>query len=329
MKSRGIPDPVLVTGGTGFIGSRVVRQLVDAGHAVRVIAREDSDRSALDGLVVDWATGDLLDMALIRKACTGCRSVIHLASPSSWNDLEGDHVGPAIVDGTKHMVEAAQSAGLKRMVYVSSAAAIGGSRDPKVFDESARPGPPGQGMAYSHAKYEAELVCEGAVVDGFPVVIVNPVETYGPGDTRLITAGTLVAFIRHKPTIVPFGGTCIAHVDDVATGIIAALDRGQAGERYILGGENMTHRELAQMTLKLSGSRRLAVALPRPVVTFLAFAARAFGIDTGHPRAVLEYASYYWFMDNGKARTELGVTFRDARATLEPVIAWLQAEGRI
>jgi dihydroflavonol-4-reductase len=158
---------------------------------------------------------------------------------------------------------------------------------------------------------------------------VNPAETYGPDDTDLVTAGNLIDFAKGAVAFVCRGGASLAHVDDVAAGIVAALERGRSGERYILGGENLTHRELAGLFLELAGLHKTVLSVPNPVVRSLARLAPALGLPLPFDPNVIPYATRYWFVDSGKAETELGVRFRSARATLQPTVEWLQKAGHM
>ena len=157
-----------------------------------------------------------------------------------------------------------------------------------------------------------------------PAIIVNPAEVYGPDDTTLGTAGNLIDFARSRPVLVCRGGTSVVHVQDVSAGIIKALARGQPGERYILGGENLTIRELAQLVLQLLGRRVPIVMIPRSLARTVSRVAPRLGLPLPYNPQVVPYATRYWFVDSTKARRELGVTFRGARETIAPTLQWLR-----
>jgi dihydroflavonol-4-reductase len=162
-----------------------------------------------------------------------------------------------------------------------------------------------------------------------PVVIVNPTEVYGPEDTALITACNLIDFARSSPVLVCTGGTSIVHVEDVALGIVRAMEKGRAGERYILGGDNLTIRELAAMTLEILGQKKPIWTMPNGLLRGLASVGRTLRIPMPFNPHVIPYATLYWFARNDKARRELGVEFRGARETLTPTLAWLRDSGRL
>jgi dihydroflavonol-4-reductase len=184
-------------------------------------------------------------------------------------------------------------------------------------------------MAYAHAKMCAEALCREASARGRDIVVVNPAETYGPGDDRLVTAGNLIGLLQPPLTLVCRGGTCIAHVDDVAEGIVAALEKGRAGQRYILGGENLDHRQLAGLVLALAGCRQPILTVPNVVFRWATRLAAALGIALPFDRSIVPYATCYWFADNSKARRELQVQFRPARETLQPTLDWLKQAGYV
>jgi dihydroflavonol-4-reductase len=258
----------------------------------------------------------------------GCGSVVHLAGISRWSEIHSPRMERVTVDGTTNVIDAARAAGAKRMVFVSSAVAVNGSRRAVVHGEATPTSLSLDRYVYARAKREAEARCQRATAEGVPVVIVNPGEVYGPDDTTLVTAANLVDFARGPVVLVCNGGTSVAHVDDVAAGIVAALEKGRPGERYILGGDNVTIRQLAELTLSILGQRKPVWTVPNPVVRLLARAGR-FGVPLPFDPAVIPYATLYWFMDNRKAREELDVTFRSARDTLAPTLDWLRAAGHV
>ena len=261
-----------------------------------------------------------------RGYCNGCDAVIHLASLSSWNDIDSPLMNEVVEGGTRNGLEAARAAGGKRVIFISSVTAVNGSDEPKVFDETAAFTLDESKLSYCRHKRHAEKLC---LESGLPVVIVNPAEVYGPHDTGLITAGNLVDFIKSSPALVCHGGTSVVHVDDVADGIVRAIDRARPGERYILGGENLTLRQLAELTLTLAGRKVNVMSMPNAVLRGVAAAASFARVKLPFNPKVIPYATRYWFVDASKAKSELGVTFRSARDTLAPTVAWLKESGHI
>lgn len=319
---------VLVTGGNGLIGSRVVHRLCSAGYEVACFLRPGARTDRIAGLRWERLEGDIRDPAAVRRGLAGCRSVVHLACPSAWREIESNGIGEIVEGGLRNVLDGA--AKNVRIVFVSSLAAIGPGAGPeRLSEEPVKPARKLPGMAYAHAKMRAEELCRRANADGRDVVVVNPAETYGPNDDRLVTASNLIGLVQPPLTVVCRGGTCIAYVDDVAEGIVAALERGRSGERYILGGDNLEHVELAKLVLDLVGRRQPVVAVPNVVLRWAFRIAGALKIALPFDRNVLPYATRYWFADNSKARSELKVEFRPARETLQPTIAWLKQAGYV
>jgi dihydroflavonol-4-reductase len=279
-------------------------------------------------LEVERVIGDIRDAASLERGMRGCDGVIHLASLSNWDDINSPLMQEVVVEGSQNVLNAAQRAGNLRMVYVSSVVAINGTTEPQLQDENS----PfrltkSKDYSYAFAKHEVEERCREAVAAGLPVMIVNPTEVYGPHDRDLITAGNLVDFAKSNPVLVPSGGTSIVHLDDVAVGIIAALEKGRAGERYILGGENLIFKELAALTLDLLDQQKRIITMPNLIISWLAKLGSTLHLPLPFNPAVIPYAVRYWLMDNSKARHQLGITFRSARETLSPTLRWLEENG--
>lgn len=321
---------VFITGGHGFIGSRVVRQLLDAGHQVSCLVRQTSDTARIDGL--DWqkVVGDVRERESMAEAMAAADATIHLASPSSWSDINSPVMSDVVEGGTSNILDIAKGLEGHRVVFCSSIIAVGASEDsPQMHDEATPFNLRDPALIYAHAKHRAEGLCREAAAQGVEVMTVNPAEVYGPEDTSFVTAGNLVDFAKSSPVFVSRGGTSVVHVDDVAAGVIRAMEVGRPGERYILGGENLTVRELAALTLEILGQTKRIVEVPSPVLRAVAKVGGALRIPLPFEPLVIPYATRYFFMDNRKARQELGVDFRSARETLEPTLAWLREAGHI
>lgn len=316
---------VFVTGGNGFIGSNVVRQLLSQGHDVRCLVRETSKTDRIDGLHWEKFIGDVRDADSVARGIQGCDAVIHLASPSSWYDINSPHMADIVEGGTRNILAAALKAGNPRVVYCSSVIAINGTTTATIQDERADFTLTDPQMVYAQSKHNAELICDEYVRDhGMDIVTVNPAEVYGPNDTGNVTCGTLIDFAKSWPVLVSKGGTSITHVEDVANGIIRALENGKRGERYVLGGENLTIEELARLTLDVLGKSAPVITMPTGVLKSLTATAVAIKAPLPYNPLVIPYATLYWFFDNRKAREELGATFRPARETLAATLSWLK-----
>jgi dihydroflavonol-4-reductase len=256
-----------------------------------------------------------------------CDATIHLAAPGGWDRDDANVLHDVIERGTSNVLEAAEALGGHRVVIVSSTAAIAASDSPRTFDEHAEFTVRDPSLHYALAKHRAEVATFAAYARGVQAVIVNPAEVYGPGDTSLGSAGNLLDFAKSTPVLVCQGGTSIVHVSDVAAGIVAALDRGRAGQRYILGGDNLTVRQLAQLVLELVGRHAPIVAVPNSLARLFARITIALHVPVPFNPHVVPYATRFWFMDNTKARRELGVGFRGARDTVQSTLEWLMDAG--
>lgn len=320
---------VFVTGGTGFIGSAVVRALVSSGHTVVCLVRERSRTDRIDNLALERVHGDVREIESLRQPIGSCDATIHLAAPGGWGKDRPSLLAAVIEGGTRNVLDAASTVRAHRIVVVSSTAAVDASDDGRISNEDSPFSVREPSLHYAHAKHRAEQLARAAAARGQPVVIVNPAEVYGPGDTELVTAGNLVDFATSMPVLVCDGGTSVVHVDDVVSGILAALQRGRVGERYILAGENLTIRQLAELVLELLGRRAPIVAVPNGLARIVARAAGWSGLPVPFNPHVVPYATRYWFVDNGKARRELGVSFRSARETVLLTLNWLRLGGHL
>lgn len=320
---------ILVTGGNGFIGSVVVRDLVTAGHEVVCLLRSTSNTERVDDLPIERATGDVRDFASVRAAMCGCDATIHLAAPGGWSNDDPAMLREVIEGGAENVLNAAAERRGHRVVHVSSTAAINGSEQPRVFDERTPFTLRDPGLHYAHSKHRAERIAVRASERGVQVVIVNPAEVYGPNDIALGTAGNLADFVTSSPVLVCRGGTSIVHVADVSAGIIRALRHGRSGERYIFGGENLTVNELARLVLELVNRRAPIMVVPRSVARFGTSLAVRFGVKLPFNPHVVPYATRYWFVDSSKAQRELGVRFRGARETIASTLDWMRQRALI
>jgi dihydroflavonol-4-reductase len=320
---------VFLTGANGFIGSAVARALTASGHEIVCLLRETSQLERIKSLPFTRVTGDVRDARSLREGMRDCACTIHLAAPGAWQQDDPSLLREVVEEGTRHVLDAASELRGHRVVVVSSTAAIAASNQAVVFDERAAFMVPDRTLHYAFAKHRAELVAWDAFARGVPVVVVNPAEVYGPGDTALLTAGNLIDFATSTPVLVCRGGSCVVHVDDVARGIIAALERGRPGERYILGGENLTIRQLADLVLALVGRRATIVQLPNGLVRFVSRLAVHLRLPLPYNPHVVPYATRYWFVDSGKAQRELGIRFRDARETIGATLDWLRDTNRL
>lgn len=321
----------LVTGGTGFVGSHIVRQLLDAGHEVRVLHRASSRLDALAGLDFESALGDVTDAASLRAACAGCDWVFHVAAVADYWRSAPDKLYHVNVEGTRNVLNAAREAGVQRVMFTSSAAAIGLRDDGQPADESQPFNLPPERFPYGHSKAEAEAVVREAVAIGQDAVILNPVVIIGPGDLNAIS-GTFVLQTQRLQGLMPItsGGIAVIDVRDVARAHLVAAAKGRTGERYILSAANISNRLWFEMIAEaldvvaprlrtpdwlLSPTARLADGLQRLGVTL--------PVDANQIRL----GANHIYFDPAKAHAELGPPQVSIADSLRDTVAWYRERG--
>ena len=323
----------LVTGATGFVGSAVARALLAEGFRVRVLARPASLRRNLDGLDVEVAEGDLGDPASLTRAMSGVRTLFHVAADYRLWARDPEEIVRNNLAGTRAIMSAALAAGVGRVVYTSSVATLGFHDDGTPSDETMPLKPEDAIGAYKRSKVLAERLVEAMVRDqGLPAVIVNPSTPIGPRDIKPTPTGRIIveAATGKIPAFVDTGLNLV-HVDDVAAGHLLALKHGRIGERYILGGEDVSLRQMLTDIAQMVGRKPPTVNLPRAPLYPLAMVMEAVGQITGKEpmltRDALKMASHRMFFSSAKARTELGYAVRPYREGLKDALAWFRAEG--
>src|SRR5579863_3493918 len=266
----------LVTGATGFVGSAVARALLQAGHPVRVLARPNSDRRNLEGLAVEIAEGALENPDSLARAVAGCRYLFHVAADYRLWVPDPAPMFRVNVAGTRELMLAASAAGVERIVYTSSVATLGIVPGGVADEETASRAEDMIGP-YKRSKFEAEAaVTELIVTRGLPAVIVNPSTPVGPGDIKPTPTGRLIVeAARGRMPVFVDTGLNVAHVDDVAVGHLLAANAGQIGRRYILGGENLSLKEILAEVARITGRRAPALRIPYAAVLPIAVGAEA------------------------------------------------------
>lgn len=320
----------LVTGGTGFVGSHVVRQLIDAGHQVRVLYRTTSKLTALDGLDYEAAIGTLSDRDALQAACEGIDWVFHIAAVADYWRADKSRMFVANVEGTRNVLRAARHAGVKRVVFTSSAAAIG-LHNNRPSHEKDRFNLPPQQFPYGYSKHLAEQVVAEAVRDGLEVITVNPVVVMGPGDLNMIS-GSFVKQIKQLGPLVPVtsGGIAVADVRDVARWHILAAEKGQSGERYILGTSNHSYSVWYGMIADAVGVRRPFLMLPdfvAPIVANVIALLRQVGVQTVVDATQARMGVQNIYFDYQKTWDVFGVPKIDMRQSLADTTAWYREHG--
>ena len=328
-------DKVLVTGASGFVGSAVAAKLVERGFSVRALVRATSPRSHLAGLDLDYVQGDLRDAATIRPAMAGVRYLFHVAADYRLWARDRNEIVVNNVTGTRVMMEEALRAGVERIVYTSSVATLAVQRDGTSVDETVPLEELKAIGAYKRSKVAAERLVERMIAQqGLPAVIVNPSTPIGPRDVKPTPTGRIIveAARGRMPAFVDTGLNLV-HVDDVAQGHLAALDRGKIGERYILGGQNVQLSEMLTVIANLIGRRPPRVRLPRSAIVPLALAAETVARFTGREPFVtmdaLRMSRYRMFFTAAKAERDLGFTARPFTDALTDAIRWFRDAGHL
>ncbi len=331
---------VLVTGASGFVGSRLVRALVDRGEQVKALVRPGSSLKQLRGYSpgqVELAVGDIMVGHTVFAALAGCNRLYHVASNfRMWAPNPEDILAPAI-EGTRNTLEAARRRGLEKIVVTSSVAALGTTSDRSSMDESSEFNLP-DAETYILSKYRAEEVVQEMIDAGLPAVIVLPSGIFGPGDWKPTPSGDgILQYLRYPPWLkfpVTAGGLNIVDVDDVVSGHMLAMDNGSIGERYILGGDNVTFEEMFGILSDYTGLARPGMNVPRGIVmlsgVLLELAARFGGADPAVTRRLArDYAFGYAWVSSEKAEAQLGYEHRPAKVALERSVSWFLEKGYV
>jgi dihydroflavonol-4-reductase len=324
-----------VTGATGFVGCHVARVLAEQGAELRLLVRKTSATKNIDGLRAERVVGDLCDPNSLRSAISGCDAVFHVAADYRLWTRNPDDMYRANVEGTRNMIAAAAQAGVKRLVYTSSVATMGFTKNGHPADEDSPVGLPDMIGHYKRSKFLAEEVALDAGRKGTPVVIVNPTAPIGERDIKPTPTGRIILdFIRGKFPAYMDTGMNLVDVREVAKGHIAAYEKARPGERYILGGENMTLKELLDQLAAISGVPAPTRRVPHGVA--LAFAA----LDqtfTGvllrkEPRATVEavrMGKKKMYASSAKAERELGWKIVPVNDALSHAVEWFRANGYV
>ncbi len=323
----------LLTGASGFIGSALARKLVALAEPVRAIVRKDSDQRNLEGLQIEIVEADLVDPESLAHAVEGCEALFHVAADYRLWVPRPDEMYATNVEGTRNLVRAAMRAGVRRIVYTSSVAVLGTAINGVPADESQSSTLADMIGHYKRSKFLAEEAVRTLVrEEGAPVVVVNPSTPIGPRDIKPTPTGRLVieAAAGRMPAYVNTGLN-VVHVDDVAEGHLLAFERGQIGERYILGGANMTLREILCEIAGVAGRRpptlRLPTGLVFPIAVGAELKSRLFG---GVPRVTVSgvrMARKKMYFSSEKAARELGYRARPVREAILDAVAWFREHG--
>ncbi|MBA4142368.1 MAG: NAD-dependent epimerase/dehydratase family protein [Nitrosospira sp.] len=323
----------LVTGANGFVGSAVVRCLLNANHEVRCLVRPGSDRRNLCKLPVELLEGDLRSVESLKPAVSGCDNLFHLAADYRLWVSDPETMYDINVKGTQALIIASAEAGMKRMVYTSSVATLGTNVDGNSANEESPSSLKSMTGHYKRSKFIAEQIVKKITNEQkLPLVIVNPSTPIGPRDIKPTPTGRIVVdtLSGRMPAYVNTGLN-VAHVDDIAYGHLLAYRHGKPGERYILGGENMTLLQILQTIDEIQGKQTRRLNLPIGLVLPAAWLMEKMAVVTKvEPRATLDsvrMARKIMFFSSEKAVRELGYQYRPSANALEDAMKWFQANG--
>ncbi len=316
----------LITGASGFLGSHLARALSDRGDELRLLLRDPSRAEHLGDIEFEVAEGDILDRDSIRKALAGVDRVFHVAGTTSHRSSDRERVFKVNTAGTRNVAEGALRAGVERMVHTSSIAGVGPAKPGGTADESQLFTAGRLGIAYMNSKHEAETEVLRAAAKGLPAVIVNPSFVLGPDDPTGTSNELIRRFLTRQIPVIVDGGLNVVDVRDVAAGHLLADERGMEGERYILGGQNLTLKRLFAELSQIADVPAPAVKLPGQLAAGAVAALERAGIPMPTATDEVKAGSLWWTYSNEKARRELGFKPRPHEETLADAVDWQFAQ---
>ncbi len=323
----------LVTGATGFLGSHVARQLVARGDTVRVLVRASSSNRAISDLSLEYVTGDLRDAASLDRAMNGVQRVFHVAADYRLWAKHSKDIYESNVGGTKNVLAAAKRAGVRQLIYTSTVATIAVERPelPNEFTEAKLEEMIGH---YKRSKWMAEQEVLSAAKEGLPVIVAMPTTPVGPWDWKPTPTGKIILdFLNGKMPGYVETGLNFVGVEECAAGHLLVSEKGKVGERYLLGAENLTLKEVLDTLAKITGLPAPGIKIPHGVALGVAYVGSAFsrliGKEPGIPVEGVKIARHKMFVDPSRARRELGFQPGPVAAALERAVRWYQANGYV
>jgi dihydroflavonol-4-reductase len=323
----------LVTGAAGFLGSHIARQLVSRGEMVRVLMRSSSSNRAISDLSLEYVTGDLRDTASLDRAMQGVERVFHVAADYRLWARKSQEIYDSNVGGTKNLLEAAKRAGVGQLVYTSTVATIAVDR-PELPSEATDAKLAEMIGHYKRSKWMAEQEVLNAAKAGLPVIIAMPTTPVGPWDWKPTPTGKIILdFLNGKMPGYVETGLNFVGVEECAAGHLLVAEKGQVGERYLLGGENLTLKDMLDKLAKITGLRAPMLKIPHGLALGVAYANTAFsrlvGREPGIPIEGVKIARHMMFVDCSRAKRELGFQAGPVAAALERAVRWYEANGYI
>lgn len=323
--------PILVTGGTGFVGNNVVRALLEQGDQVRVLVRSTAPQPCFEDLDVEFVEGDICDSDSVTTACEGVDAVIHVAAmvQIGWSQLERQRA--VNVGGTINVATAALANEI-RMVYVSSVDALGiGSEEQPANEESPRTGK--IQCSYVVSKSESEQELQKVISDGLDAVIVNPGFMLGPYDWKPSSGKMLLGVTKKQPLIAPSGGMTLCHIKDVTAGILAALEKGRAGRNYILGGTTMPYFDAWRLFAEVAGTKPPKRRMGPVIMKIAGFVgdcvSKLWCRELDINSAAIQMGAQFHYYDSSRAIEELGYVITDSRTTVDDAWNWFQTQPAV
>jgi dihydroflavonol-4-reductase len=322
-----------VTGATGFVGSHVAQHLSRAGAELRILVRPTSKIENLGGLPAETVVGDLLQVEALRSAVRGCEAVVHVAADYRLWVTDPETMLATNVSGTHELLRLAREEGVRRVVYTSSVATIGFFSDGRISDEATPVSLADMVGHYKRSKYLAEQEAIAAAREGQEVMILNPTTPIGPGDSKPTPTGRIVVdFLKRKFPAYMDTGLNLVDVNEVARTHVQALEAGRSGERYILGGENLTLKQILDKMSAITGLPSPSMRVPHSVAMIFALCDQTItGKMRGQePRATVEavrMGKKMMFVSSAKAERELGFRVVPVYTALRSAIDWFRAQG--
>jgi len=323
----------LVTGAAGFLGSHVTRQLVARGDSVRVLMRPSSNNRAISDLSLEYVTGDLRDAGSLERAMNGVQRVFHVAADYRLWAKHPQEIYDSNVGGTRNLLAAAKDAGVEQFIYTSTVATIAVDR-PELPNEATDAKLEEMIGHYKRSKWQAEQEVLTAAKAGLPAIVAMPTTPVGPWDWKPTPTGKIILdFLNGKmPGYVETGLNFVA-VEECAAGHLLVSERGKVGERYLLGAENLTLKELLDTLARITGLRAPGMKIPHGVALGVAYLEGAFsrlvGKEPQIPVEGVKIAQHKMFVDCSRAQRELGFKPGSVLAALERAVRWYQANGYV